>query len=149
MTARDAARRELSKIAASPLSRRLQDTRLLSRVKHSTFVPYGTNIDLIAHIQHYQQALFMHDGDDAIMCKIFPSSLGKVALAWFHKLEPYTIKSWKQLSEEFTTWFLTSQTTPKTFEVLSSMKQGPGYAKKFWEAFNEIENRSCSRVFPE
>lgn len=45
---------------------------------------------------------------------------------------------------------MTSLAAPKTFEVLFSMKYGPdeplrGYAKKFWEAFNEIEN--CSEKY--
>lgn len=86
-----------------------------SSMKHSMFIPCEANTDPVAQIQHYRQVMFMHDGDDAIMCKMFSSNLGKVALAWFHKLKSYTIKSWKQLSEKFTAWFLTSRAAPKTF----------------------------------
>ncbi|XP_058198971.1 uncharacterized protein LOC131314395 isoform X1 [Rhododendron vialii] len=150
VTAREAARKALSNIAASPFAKRLQEARLLSRVKHGTFVLYETNTDPVAHIQHYQQAMFMHEGDDAILCKMFPSSLGKVALAWFHKLGPRSIRGWRQLAEEFTTRFLTSRKVPKTFESLSTMKQEENeqirdYAKKYWETFNEIE--SCSEEY--
>lgn len=93
-----------------------------SRIKHKVFTAYESNTDPVAHIQHYQQAMFTHIGDDAIMCQMFPSSLEKVALAWFHKLDPYSIKSWKQLAQEFTARFLTSRKAPKTFESLSAMK---------------------------
>ncbi|KAI8572478.1 hypothetical protein RHMOL_Rhmol01G0202200 [Rhododendron molle] len=84
------------------------------------------------------------------MCKMFPSSLGKVALSWFHKLGPNTIRGWRQLGEEFTARFLTSRKPPKTFESLSVMKQGENepirdYAKKYWVTFNEIE--SCSEEY--
>ncbi|XP_058189283.1 uncharacterized protein LOC131306872 [Rhododendron vialii] len=84
------------------------------------------------------------------MCKMFPSSLGKVALSWFHKLGPHSIRGWAQLVEEFTARFLTSRKAPKTFESLSMMKQGESkpikdYAKKYWETFNEIE--SCSEEY--
>ncbi|XP_058219663.1 uncharacterized protein LOC131330182 [Rhododendron vialii] len=150
MTAREAAQKALSNITASPFARRLQEARLPSRVKHGTFILYETNADPMAHIQHYQQAMFMHDGDDAIMCKMFPSSLGKVALSWFHKLGPRSIQGWRQLAEEFTAWFLTSRRAPKMFESLSTMKQEESeltrdYAKKCWETFKEIE--SCSEEY--
>ncbi|XP_058203076.1 uncharacterized protein LOC131317552 [Rhododendron vialii] len=81
---------------------------------------------------------------------MFPSSLGKVALSWFHKLAPRSIRGWRQLAEEFTARFLTSRRAPKTFESLSTMKQAESepirdYAKKYWETFNEIE--SCSEEY--
>ncbi|XP_058219680.1 uncharacterized protein LOC131330198 [Rhododendron vialii] len=81
MTAREVARKALGNIETSPFTRKLQEARLPSRVKHGTFVLYKTNTDLVAHVQHYQQAMFMHYGDDAIMCKMFPSNMGKVALS--------------------------------------------------------------------
>lgn len=77
-------------------------------VKHNAFIPYETDADPVTHTQHYGQAMFMHEEDDDVTCKIFPSSLEKVDLTWFHKLEPNSIRSWKQLSEEFIGWFLTS-----------------------------------------
>lgn len=44
-TTHDATRRALKKIVISPLSKRLQDAQLLSRVKHSAFVPYEMDTD--------------------------------------------------------------------------------------------------------
>ncbi|XP_058219289.1 uncharacterized protein LOC131329886 [Rhododendron vialii] len=64
MSAREAARKALNNIASSPFARRLQEARLLSRVKHGAFILYETNIDPVAHIEHYQQAMFMHNGND-------------------------------------------------------------------------------------
>lgn len=72
MTALDAARKALRKLIASPLSRRLQDARLSSKVKHSAFILYETDADPVTHVQHYRQVMFMHEGDDAFMCKMFP-----------------------------------------------------------------------------
>ncbi|XP_058217525.1 uncharacterized protein LOC131328622 [Rhododendron vialii] len=94
--------------------------------------------------------MFMHSGNDAIMCKMFPSSVGKVALSWFHKLGPRSIREWRQLAEKFTARFLTSRKAPKTFESLSVMKQRENelitdYAKKYWETFNEV--KSCSEEY--
>ncbi|XP_058218716.1 uncharacterized protein LOC131329551 [Rhododendron vialii] len=50
MSAGEAARKALSNIASSPFERRLQEARLLSRVKHGAFILYETNTDLVAHI---------------------------------------------------------------------------------------------------
>ncbi|XP_058185793.1 uncharacterized protein LOC131303018 [Rhododendron vialii] len=120
MTAREAEWKALSNIASSPFSRKLQDARLPSRVKHGTFVLYETDADPVAHIQHYQQ------------------------------LGPRSIRGWVQLAEEFTARFLTSRRAPKTFESLSIMKQEEdepirSYAKKYWETFNESEG--CSEEY--
>ncbi|KAH7841550.1 hypothetical protein Vadar_031385 [Vaccinium darrowii] len=94
--------------------------------------------------------MFMHEQDDALLCKMFPSSLGKVALSWYHKLPEGSILCWAQLAEEFTARFLTSRTAPKTFDALTSMRQRDDetlrqYSKRYWETFNEIEN--CSEEY--
>lgn len=83
---------------------------------------YETNIDPVVHIQHYQQAMFMHTENDSIMCKMFPSSIEKVALPWFYKQSPYSIL--EVGSNSLKSSWLGFWLAPKTFEVLSSMKQG-------------------------
>ena len=149
--AREAARKALNHVAASPLAKWIQRADPPARIKHNPFVLYETTDDPVTHIQHYQQAMFMHARDDALMCKMFPSSLGKVALSWYHhKLAPNSILSWKQLSEEFTARFLTSRAAPKTFDILTAMGQRDGeslreYSKRYWETFNEIED--CSEEY--
>jgi len=122
-TAREAAKEALGQISKSPLAHWIRAEKTPSRVKHSAFIPYETSTDPVAHIQHYQQAMFMHEQDDALLCKMFPSSLGKVALSWYHKLPEGSILCWAQLAEEFTARFLTSRTAPKTFDALTSMRQ--------------------------
>ncbi|KAH7862454.1 hypothetical protein Vadar_005027 [Vaccinium darrowii] len=149
-TAREAAKEALGQISKSPLAHWIRTEKTPSRVKHSAFIPYETSTDPVAHIQHYQQAMFMHERDDALLCKMFPSSLGKVALSWYHKLPDGSILCWAQLAEEFTARFLTSRTAPKTFDALTSMRQKDDetlrqYSKRYWETFNEIEN--CSEEY--
>lgn len=78
----------VSKIIASLLLEELQKAKPSSRVKCDTFKP-GTN-----------------------------SSFLKVALVGFHRLALNSIKSWKQLFEEFIAQFLTSQVAPKTFGII-------------------------------
>jgi hypothetical protein len=149
-TAREAAKEALGQISKSPLAYWIRSEKTPSRVKHSTFIPYETSTDPVAHIQHYQQTMFMHEQDDALLCKMFPSSLGKVALSWYHKLPEGSILCWAQLAEEFTARFLTSRAAPMTFDALTSMRQRDDetirqYSKRYWETFNEIEN--CSEEY--
>ena len=146
----DAARRALEQLSGNPLSSSLLNAKMPSRIKHDPFILYDSSADPVGHIRHYQQQMFMHTGDDVAMCVAFPSSLGPVALTWFHKLESGSIRSWTQLKEEFVARFLTSRVAPKTFEHLTAMKQGQDeplreYAKKFWETYNEIDH--CSPEF--
>jgi hypothetical protein len=78
------------------------------------------------------------------MCRIFPSSLGEIALRWFDRLEHGSIHSWKELSEAFTTRFITNTRKPKEVDSLMALaiKSGESlksYSARYWETYNEID----------
>ena len=82
---------------------------------------------------------------DALMCRIFPSSLHDVAHKWFKRLPHRSIKNFKSLAELFTARFITNSSHPKRMDALLTMKKMPQetlreYAKRYWELFNEIED---------
>ena len=86
-------------------------------------------------------------GDESLMCRVFPSSLGEVALRWFNKFSSRSVASWRQLAELFTPRFIANSKQPKEVDYLLILqkKNGEGlrvYAKRYWEAYNEIEE--CS-----
>ena len=39
------------------------------------------------HVSHFNQKMAIHANNEALMCKVFPSSLGPVAMQWFDALE--------------------------------------------------------------
>ena len=43
-------------------------------------ISYNGKSDLVGHLSHYRQSMALYNGNDALMCRIFPSSLGEVAL---------------------------------------------------------------------
>ena len=43
----------------------------------------------------------VHSKDEALMCKIFPSSLGPMAMRWFNGLKVNSIDSFKRLTQSF------------------------------------------------
>ncbi|CAJ2629364.1 unnamed protein product [Trifolium pratense] len=60
----------------------------------------------------------------AIRCRIFPTTLRKGAMAWYHSLPPRSIVSWMDLSDQFRRHFTASRKQPKTEAVLDAIFQG-------------------------
>ena len=78
------------------------------------------------------------------MCKIFPSSLGPMAMRWFNGLKANSIDSFKKLTQSFGAHFITcSRVTLPLGSLLSmSMRDGEtlkAYSDRYWEMFNEID----------
>ncbi|XP_028113692.1 uncharacterized protein LOC114311722 [Camellia sinensis] len=84
-----------------------------------------------------------HGQNDALMCLVFPSSLGELGLKWFKRLPEESIEGWQQLAEAFVTRFKTNAKMPKEIDHLLRVKMEPddslkAYNTKYWETFNEI-----------
>ena len=78
------------------------------------------------------------------MCKVFPSSLGPVAMRWFNSLRANSIESFKKLTRTFGARFVTCSRVPRPLGSLLSMSMREGktlktYSDRYWEIFNEIE----------
>ncbi|PNX85795.1 hypothetical protein L195_g041869, partial [Trifolium pratense] len=55
----------------------------------------------------------------AIRCRLFPTTLRKGAMAWYHSLAPQSVSSWRDLADQFCRHFTGSQKQPKTEPVLA------------------------------
>ena len=78
------------------------------------------------------------------MCKVFPSSLGPVAMRWFDGLEEGLISSFQELIRAFGAQFITYGRVPRPLDSLLSMAMREGetlktYSDRYWETFNEID----------
>ena len=78
------------------------------------------------------------------MCKIFPSSLGMMAMRWFNGLKANSIDSFKKLTQSFGARFITCSRVPLLLGSLLSMSMRDGeilkaYSDRYWEMFNEID----------
>ena len=47
------------------------------------FTMYNNRMDPVEHISHFNQRIAIHSKNETLMCKVFPSSLGLVAMRWF------------------------------------------------------------------
>ena len=68
---------------------------------------YDGKTDSVEHVSHYIQMMSFHTHNDTLMCKVFPSSLGPIALRWFNGLRKGSICSFSELIQEFGVQFVT------------------------------------------
>ncbi|CAJ2673122.1 unnamed protein product [Trifolium pratense] len=73
----------------------------------------------------------------AIRCRIFPTTLRKGAMAWYHSLAPRSVISWMDLTDQFCRHFTASRKQPKTEAVLDAIFQADNESlRSFIERFN-------------
>lgn len=134
---------DLARLSATPFSLEIETTPLLAGFHQPKFTLYDEKTDPYMHVSHFRQVMAGHRWNDALMCLIFPSSLGELSLKWFERLPEGSIERWHQLAEAFVTRFKTNTKTPKEVDHLLSVKMEPSdtlkaYNSRYWETFNEI-----------
>ena len=133
----------LNQVAKSPFTRRIEGASLPRRFNQPTFSLHNRRTDPVEHVSHFNQKMAVHSKDEALMCKIFPSSLGPMAMRWFNSLKANSIDSFKKLTRSFSARFITCSRVPLPLGYLLSMSMREGetlkaYSDRYWEMFNEI-----------
>ena len=67
-----------------------------------------------------------------------------MVMRWFDSIKPNSINSFKQLTQAFSSCFITSSRVPRPLDSLLSLSMREGetlkaYLDKYWEMYNEIE----------
>ena len=96
------------------------------------------------HVSHFNQRMAIHSKDEALMCKVFPSSLGLVIMRWFDSLKADSISSFRELTQSFGSRFVTCRRVPRPLTSLLSLSMQKGeslkmYSERYCEMFNEID----------
>ena len=68
-----------------------------SRFTRPLFNSYDGKTNPVEQVNHYIQMMSLHTHNDALMCKVFPSSLGPTILRWFNELRKGSIPSFFEL----------------------------------------------------
>ena len=111
----------LNQVAKSPFTRRIESASLSRQFHQPTFSLYNGQTDPVEHVSHFNQKMAVHSKDEAFMCKIFPSSLGSMAMRWFNGLKANSIDSFKKLTQSFDARFITCSRVPLLLGSLLSM----------------------------
>ena len=93
--------RALNQISKSPFTRRIESGKLPRQFTQPTFTMYNGRMDPVEHVSHFNQRMTIHSRNEALICKVFLSSLGPVAMRWFDGLREGSISSFKELTRTF------------------------------------------------
>ena len=88
----------LDRISKSPFTRKIEGVKLPRRFHQPIFTMYNGRTDPVEHVSQFNQRMAVHSKNEALMCKVFPSSLGPMVMWWFDGLRPNSINSFKQLT---------------------------------------------------
>ena len=94
------------------ISEEIERAPMLSRFIIPPFISYDGKTDSVELVSHYIQMMSLHNHNDTLMCRVFPSSLGPTALRWFNGLRKNSIHSFGELIQEFGVRFMTCSHVP-------------------------------------
>ena len=139
----DVMKKVLSQISKSPFTREIEKAKLPRRFHQPTFTIYNGRTDPVEHVSYFKQKMAIHSQDEALMYRVFPSSLGPMAMRWFDGLRTNSVSSFKKLTQAFCSRFITCSKVPQPLDSLLSMSMREGefvkaYSDRYWEMFNEI-----------
>ena len=141
----DAMSRALDQLSKSPFTRHIEGAILPQRFQQPTFTFYNGKTDLVEHVSQFNQRMVVNSKNKALMCKVFPSSLGLVAMRWFNDLKMNSIDSYRQLTQAFGSRFVTNSRAPWPLSVLLSLSMHDeetlkAYSDRYWEMYNEMDD---------
>ena len=94
-------KKALSQISKSPFTWGIEKAKLLKRFHQPTFTMYNGRTDPVEHVSQFKQKMTVHSQDEALLCTVFPSSLGPMPMRWFDGLRTNSISSFKKLTQSF------------------------------------------------
>ena len=139
----DAMSNALNQISKSPFTCKIEGAKLPRRFHQPTFTIYNGRTDPMEHVRQFNQRMAVHSKDEALMCKVFSSNLGPLAMRYFDGLRANSINSLKKLTRAFGSHFITCSRVPRLLDLLLSLSMREGetlktYFYRYWEMYNEI-----------
>ena len=81
--------------------------------------------DPVDHLNTYKNLMELHGYQDPVRCRAFTITLKGSALAWFNRLPPSSVSSFRELSIAFVSHFIGARTYRKPSYHLLTIKQSP------------------------
>ena len=93
--------------------------------------------DPVDHLNTYKNQMELHGYQDPVRCRAFATTLKGPAMAWFNRIPPSTISSFRELSIAFVSHFIGARTYRKPSCHLLTIKQGSQESlKSYVQRFN-------------
>ena len=93
----DTMNQNLCQAARLPFLEEIERTPMSSRFTRPPFNTYNGKADPVEHVSHYSYMMSLHTHNNVLMCKVFPLSLGSMALGWFNGLWKGSIRRFAEL----------------------------------------------------
>ena len=92
----------------SPFVESIMEVPLPSTWKNPTLDKYDGTTDPDEHVDAYVTQVNLYTVEDALLCRVFPTSLKGAALSWFTRLPTHSIDCFDTLVKKFGAQFATS-----------------------------------------
>ena len=93
--------------------------------------------DPFDHLNTYKNQMELHGYQDPVWCRAFSITLKVPTLAWFNRLPPSSVSSFRELSITFVSHFIGDRTYQKPSYHLLSLKQIPQESRRSYvQRFN-------------
>ena len=93
--------------------------------------------DPVDHLNTYKNQMELHRYQDHVRCRAFATTLKGPVLAWFNRIPPSSISSFRELSIAFVSHFIGARTYRKPSYHLLTVKQGSQESlKSYVQRFN-------------
>ena len=93
--------------------------------------------DPIDHLNTYKNQMELHGYQDPVRCRAFATTLKGPTMAWFNRIPPSTISSFRELFIAFVSHFIGTRTYRKPSYHLLTIKQGSQESlKSYVQRFN-------------
>ncbi|GKV28774.1 hypothetical protein SLEP1_g37780 [Rubroshorea leprosula] len=103
------------------------------------FETYDGTKDPDDHLHAFYSVMQAQNASDALMCKIFPSTLRGNAWTWYYSLLPNSISSYTKLATSFATNFSSRRLIKKTtFELMRVAQREGESLKNYMNRFNDV-----------
>ena len=81
--------------------------------------------DPVDHLNTYKNQMELHGYQDLVRCRAFAITLKGLVLAWFNRLPPSSVSSFRELSITFVSHFIGARTYRKPGYHMLTIKQSP------------------------
>ncbi|XP_068479118.1 uncharacterized protein [Phaseolus vulgaris] len=122
-----------------PFSETIIETPLPDNWKSLTIEKYDGSTDPDEHVAIYTTQISLYTWNDAILCRVFPTTLKGAALSWFTRLPPLSVDCFDTLIEKFGAQFATSRPHHLTSIALVNIRQEQNESlRAFMERFGRM-----------
>ena len=93
--------------------------------------------DLVDHLNTYKNQMELHGYQDPVRCRAFAITLKDPSLAWFNRLSPSSISSFRELSIAFISHFIGARTYRKpSYHLLTTKQSSQENLRSYVQWFN-------------